>query len=287
MKFKMLEFITEPSRSVPDNPYTQFRANVAVDSCDNDLIAGDCRPRPTPSTDRTAKHIHTREHQEGLTLSGGTSGFNAAGAASRKDTSTKETIEHRSGISAVPADSVFRLTYYVDDDKTGEEGLRIEEERLPTIPFRLRTKARPDKPLKIELSSCWRLPPNVPPTSLKDLWHFFRKRHPRPLLRNFCHVTIITLPPHLSKSATSTLRLEAWMPCSQGEIAMRLVEPDCEDGVEVSGLASALQVDPKRKAQEVGLQEAATALEPKAKKMGHDPKGKGRANLDSEETSGS
>jgi hypothetical protein len=205
-----------------------------VDSSDKGVYPRSWLPRSTTASGPTVTYTDGRELASGLSLTIGTkNGVSGTGSINGKVTHAQEVTRNLSRVTALPGATFVKWSYDVDDSYQQQGGLEVEHDRHPFLKFWLR-KAHVEKPINVELSGYW--VNRITPKKGMKLLSAFRKRQAVPLLRNFCHLTCITLPPHLPRSAISTLQLEARMPCHMAEpVVVKSVEADFELGVEMEG----------------------------------------------------
>jgi len=266
---------------------------VKIDSCDKDFMPTDMLPEPTPGAASTVEKSHGHENHGSVTASVATSlkPVTIGGTLGRKHTGNTTATVNNSGISLYVNDNFAEWSYSVDDEKQQKEGIWISKERRPIAPFSLRRpRTNVNEPLKITLSSVWVL--QEPPFRKKMFDFFFRRRdEPIPLLRNFRHLTVITLPPNsheLPDPPGAKLKLRAEMPSAC--ICPRTVEiseltNDSQFGVEMMGLMESLdpnwtitlkeqEVDhPEAEAETIGPHPEAEPTKPEGQTTDLDPKG--------------
>ena len=229
-----LGFYTDPITL--EHPYEHRKVQVKIDSSDRNVSPHSFRPHKTSAAGSTITQTDGRQLAGGLNLTVGMpNAVSGGGNVSRMVSHTRETIRNLSRITAFAADTFVSWSYDVDDSYQQQGGLELEQERNPFLKFWLR-KGQVEKPLQVEVSGYW-VTPFTPKKGVKfAVLSAFRKRHPVPLLRNFCHSTCIILPSDLARSAVSTLRLKACMPCSLEEkVVLELPETDFELGIVMEG----------------------------------------------------
>lgn len=222
LQINKLGFYTNPIAS--EHPYKHHKVEVKIDSSDKKLYPRSWHPESTDAAGNTITHINGRQLTGTLGLTAGTNGVTGNGTISGMISHTRETTRNLSRITALPGDTSVTWSYNVDDSYQQERGLALEQERHPFLKFWLR-KAQVDEPLRVEVSGYW-VTRITPKKSVKFL--AFKKPQAVPLLRNFCHLTCITFPSHLPRSAVSTLRLKAHLPLPP-KMCMVIEDPKEED----------------------------------------------------------
>jgi hypothetical protein len=212
LRFNDFGFYTEPVAL--DYPYKNTKAQVKVESLDNDAYVQDFLPRSTPAAGPTVRQTDGHELTTGVDLTVGTkAGVSGTVNLNGKTTRSEEVTRNVSRITATLGIKSVKWSYHVGDIYHQESGLGVHGDRLPFLEFAFE-EAPPEKPLRLQLSGYW----VTTFTPQKGLFAILKSKRPGvPLLRNFCHLTCITLPHQLPKSGRMKLQLEARMPCSMTE----------------------------------------------------------------------